>query len=78
MTTPVLPPTIDDTFQGEVDKEKSQSSHSDAELNISIPKDFGFIPVLPHLRYDDTKPLHFGLLLNLGFGFISIFSECFN
>ena len=81
MTTPVLSPTatIADptTSQGEVEKERSQSNDSDAEFNkILLPKDFGFIPVPRHLRYDPKKPFHFGLLLNIGFGFASTFSQC--
>ena len=81
MTTPVLSPndTIAPTasqLEGEVDKEQSQSSNAD--FTILSPKDFGFIPVPRHLRYDPTKPFHFGLLLNIGFGFASTFSECFN
>ena len=78
MTTPALSPTIADpnTSQGEVEKEQPQSN--DANFKIPLPKDFGLIPVPQHLRYDPTKPFHFGLLLNLGFGFISIFSGCFN
>ena len=79
MTGPVLLPTaaIADptTSQGEVDKEQSQSS--DADFKIPLPKDFGFIPVPRHLRYNPTKPFHFGLLLNIGFGFVTIFSEWF-
>ena len=81
MSNPVNSPPIADstTLQGEVDKEKSQSNDSDTEPNfiIPLPKDFGVVPVPRHLRYDPTKPFHFGLLLNIGFGFISIFSECF-
>ena len=80
MTTPVLPPiaTIADsdptTSQCEVDKEQSQSNNPD--LKILLPKDFGFIPVPRHLRYDPTKPFYFGLSLNIAFGLASTFSEC--
>ena len=78
MTTPVSPTsTLADpstTSQGEVDKEQSQSN-DDADFKIPLPKDFAFIPVPRHLRYDPTKPFHFGLLLNIGFGFASTFSE---
>jgi hypothetical protein len=79
MITPVLSPTStiadpSSTSQGVVDKEQSQSN--DADFKILLPKDFGLIPVPRHLRYDPTKPVHFGLLLNFGFGFASTFSEC--
>ena len=74
MSTPVESHTADPTtLQGEVDKEKSQSN--DGDFKSSLPKDFGVVPVPSHLRYDPNKPFHFGLLLNIGFGFISIFSE---
>ena len=76
MTAPT--PTIADPtrLQGEVEKEQPQSN--DANLKIPSPKDFGLTPVPRYLRYDPTKPFHFGLLLNFGFGFISVFSECFD
>ena len=79
MPTPVLShtATIADstTSQGEVDKEQSSSQSNDADSKILLPKDFGLIPVPRHLRYDPTKPFHFGLLLNIAFGFASTFSE---
>ncbi|KAK0430727.1 major facilitator superfamily domain-containing protein [Armillaria borealis] len=36
-------------------------------------KDFGFLPIPHRLRYDPEKPFHFGLLLNISFGFASTF-----
>ncbi|KAG6825945.1 hypothetical protein H0H92_001755 [Tricholoma furcatifolium] len=39
----------------------------------AIPTDFGLIPIPRRLRYDPEKPFHFGLLLNVGFGFASTF-----
>ena len=77
MTTPPTTTKADHptTSQGQVDKEKSQSNNPD--FKILLQKDFGFIPVPQHLRYDPTKPFHFGLLLNIAFGFASTFSECF-
>ena len=80
MTTPAISPTSTladpstSTSQDEVDKEQSQSNDN-ANFIIPLPKDFGFIPVPRHLRYNPTKPFHFGLLLNIGFGFASTFSE---
>ena len=80
MTTPVLSPTATDadstTSKGQVDKEQPQSD--DPDFNIILQKDFGFMPVPRHLRYDPTKPFHFGLLLNIAFGFASTFSESFS
>jgi len=38
-------------------------------------KDFGLIPIPRHLRYDPSKPFHFGIALNVAFGFASTFSE---
>ena len=81
MTTPVLSPTATKTdypttSQGQLDKEQSQSN--DADFKVFLQKDFGFIPVPRHLRYDPTKPFHFGLLLNIAFGFASTFSERFD
>ena len=83
LATPVLPfnaATLADsdptTSQGEVDKEQSQSNNADFE--ILLPKDFGFIPVPRRLRYDPTKPFYFGLMLNIAFGLASTFSQCFN
>ena len=79
MTTPVLPlaATIADsdptTSQGD---EQSQSNNAD--FKILSPKDFGFIPVPRHLRYDPEKPFYFGLSLNIAFGLASTFSQCFN
>jgi hypothetical protein len=80
MTTPVLSPTTTNadptTSQGQEEKEQSQSN--DPDCKILLRKDFGFLPVPRHLRYDPTKPFHFGLLLNIAFGFASTFSECFD
>jgi hypothetical protein len=32
--------------------------------------DFGILPIPKRLRYDPDKPFHFGLLLNVLFGFV--------
>ncbi|KAF9448776.1 MFS superfamily [Macrolepiota fuliginosa MF-IS2] len=37
-------------------------------------RDFGILPIPVHLRYDPSKPFHFGLALNIAFGFISTFT----
>ena len=74
-TTVKLPIADPTTLQGEVDKEKSQSDDRESDLIIPLPRDFAVLPVPRHLRYDPKEPFHFGLLLNIGFGFISIFSE---
>ncbi|KAG2124592.1 major facilitator superfamily domain-containing protein [Suillus clintonianus] len=36
-------------------------------------KDFGFIPIPKRLQYNPVKPFHFGILLNMSFGFASTF-----
>lgn len=38
------------------------------------PTDFGFLPIPTRLRYDPDKPFHFGLVLNIAFGFASTFT----
>ena len=70
MTTPVLSPTA--TTAG-----PTSPQDKDSGVRILLPKDFGLIPVPRHLRYDPKKPFHFGLLLNIAFGFASTFSESF-
>ena len=65
------------TSQGEVEMEQHPNQSNDADFKVLLPKDFGLIPVPRHLRYDPTKPFHFGLLLNIAFGFASTISECF-
>ena len=78
MSTPVKLLIADPTaLQGGVDKEKSQLDDRESDLIIPLPRDFAVLPVPRHLRYDPKEPFHFGLLLNVGFGFISIFSESF-
>ncbi|KAG9308523.1 major facilitator superfamily domain-containing protein [Chiua virens] len=39
-----------------------------------LSTDFGILPIPKRLRYDPGKPFHFGLLLNLSFGFASTFT----
>jgi len=40
-------------------------------------KDFGLIPIPKRLQYNPNKPFHFGILLNVSFGFASTFSTHF-
>ncbi len=40
-------------------------------------KDFGFLPIPKHVRYDPERPFHFGLLMNIIFGVASTFSMSF-
>ncbi|KAF8802175.1 MFS superfamily [Phlegmacium glaucopus] len=63
--------TIDAPLSKEEVDEKLD--HSQLDHAPSVPKDFGLIPVPRHLRYDPTKPFHFGLVLNIAFGFASTF-----
>ena len=47
------------------------------KVDIDIPAtDFGILPIPKRLRYDPNKPFHFGLLLNMSFGFASTFGAC--
>ena len=64
----------DPTLQGAQMDRLVEQSHSNNSAS-PVPKDFGLIPVPRHLRYDPTKPFHFGLLLNIAFGFSGTFSE---
>lgn len=66
--------TADPTLEGAVDT-KLEQSQPKTEILPKLRKDFGFVPVPRHLQYDPTKPFHFGLLLNVAFGFASTFSK---
>ncbi|KAF8959131.1 major facilitator superfamily domain-containing protein [Flammula alnicola] len=46
---------------------------SSPEPEFQFTKDFGFLPIPRHLRYDPSKPPHFGIALNIAFGFASTF-----
>ncbi|KII86487.1 hypothetical protein PLICRDRAFT_56185 [Plicaturopsis crispa FD-325 SS-3] len=50
------------------------AASSDAFDSDGPTTDFGFIPIPPRLRYDKEKPFHFGLVLNVSFGFASTFT----
>lgn len=76
MTAPVSPTATMDHEEVDEKLERSQPSDTDSTQAI-LPKDFGFMPVPRHLRYDPTKPFHFGLVLNAGFGLASTFSGSF-
>ena len=55
---------------------KIESAGSGSEVpERHYTKDFGLIPIPRHLRYDPSKPFHFGIALNVAFGFASTFSE---
>ncbi|KAF4621383.1 hypothetical protein D9613_000030 [Agrocybe pediades] len=45
-----------------------------AESALVNSKDFGFLPIPKRLRYDPARPLTFGLLMNIAFGFASTFT----
>ncbi|KAJ7119752.1 major facilitator superfamily domain-containing protein [Mycena epipterygia] len=49
------------------------SADSGVEHEKSPTHDFGFLPIPRRLRYDPKKPFHFGLVLNVLFGFASTF-----
>ncbi|KAH9487202.1 Putative uncharacterized transporter YgaY [Psilocybe cubensis] len=54
-----------------VDDNLQRVESSDSEVQFT--KDFGFLPIPKHLRYNPAKPPHFGLPLNIAFGFASTF-----
>ena len=55
---------------------KIESAGSGSEVpERHYTKDFGLIPIPPHLRYDPSKPFRFGIVLNVAFGFASTFSK---
>ncbi|KAF9477685.1 MFS superfamily [Pholiota conissans] len=58
-------------LQASTTDDAPSSSRSKAQERIT--KDFGFLPIPKHLRYDQDNPPHFGLLLNMAFGFASTF-----
>ncbi len=51
-----------------------QQSEKPTEPNIPST-DLGFVPIPKRLRYDPNKPFHFGLTLNIAFGFASTFGS---
>lgn len=81
MTTPSTPTTTIITEvsgsqtmdKKEVDDKLELVESVDSEFEFT--KDFGFLPIPKHLRYNPAKPPHFGLLLNIAFGFASTFSK---
>ncbi|KAJ3504187.1 hypothetical protein NLJ89_g8069 [Agrocybe chaxingu] len=62
-----------------IGEKENQTEHSTETPTPTLVKehefttDFGFIPIPPRLRYDPEKPPHFGILLNVAFGFASTF-----
>jgi hypothetical protein len=72
LPTEMTPPT-----PTKADSTTSQPRFIDPDCKSLSPKDFGFLLVPRRLRYDPTKPFHFGPLLNIAFGFASTFSESF-
>lgn len=47
-----------------------------ASQTSSPHRDFGFLPIPARLRHDPAKPVHFGIVLNVSFGFVSTFGAC--
>lgn len=69
--------------QPAADIQTEQSTPHEAEeltsTSVTVPviiKDFGFLPIPRRLRREDSsKAIGFGLVLNVGFGIASTFSE---
>ncbi|KAJ8521689.1 hypothetical protein ONZ45_g1642 [Pleurotus djamor] len=55
-------------------RERAMSGSSDLPEPVTYTHDFGFVPIPKHLRYNPKEPFHFGLFLNLSFGFASTFT----
>ena len=63
---------LDDVHDSKIESAASGSNSEVPERHYT--KDFGFIPIPRHLRYDPSEPFHFGIALNVAFGFASTFS----
>ena len=48
------------------------------EAVAEITKDFGFLPILPHLRYHENRAQKFGIVLQLTFVAATTFSEWYD
>ncbi|EIW81522.1 hypothetical protein CONPUDRAFT_124654 [Coniophora puteana RWD-64-598 SS2] len=64
-------PTATASREDKTDTPPAGQDHDDAEKYPT--RDFGLIPIPPRLRYHPDKPFHFGLLMNMSFGFASTF-----
>ena len=65
-------PTRTDLDEKAPYSEEALEKHTiNAQLNT---RDFGILPIPPWLRYDPSRPAHFGLLLNVVSGPASTFS----
>jgi hypothetical protein len=70
--TPALKATLPEN------SEKSRvisSQQGGEEMSEMRTRDFGIMPIPLNLRYDPAKPFHFGIALNVAFGFFSTFSR---
>jgi hypothetical protein len=77
-------PTATVASAHEHDQGKAEEGHGTAIAEEKPPrvqheftKDFGFLPIPRRLRHDPDKPPHFGLALNIAFGFASTFGQSF-
>ncbi|KAG8214846.1 major facilitator superfamily domain-containing protein [Butyriboletus roseoflavus] len=61
-------PMVSSTTEGEA------GAPSPAPSSDAPSTDFGILPIPERLQYDPDKPFHFGLVLNLSFGFASTFT----
>ncbi|KAL9709070.1 hypothetical protein Ac2012v2_007884 [Leucoagaricus gongylophorus] len=75
-TSSLTEQTVGDSPVGHVEKINeipAEPSLSTAQKEARI-RDFGIIPIPSYLRYSPSKPFHFGLTLNIAFGFFSTFT----
>ncbi|CAA7266065.1 unnamed protein product [Cyclocybe aegerita] len=72
VTHPTRPPTSSQSHDRE--EHKVEAGRSRELEGPQYTKDLGLIPTPKHLRYDPTRPPHFGIALNVAFGFASTFT----
>lgn len=69
-------PRVEPSKENEKTEGKTSVTSVDATpVKLDNAKDFGFLPIPRRLRYDPARPLEFGLLMNIAFGFASTFSK---
>ena len=72
------PPTfVEPSVAPELKNADDDDSTQSAPRTHGPRTDFYFLPIPPWLQYDSTKPIRFGLLLNLVFAVASTFSVWF-
>ncbi|KAJ3486860.1 hypothetical protein NLJ89_g11771 [Agrocybe chaxingu] len=73
-TATVTHPTRPPTPSHDIEERKDEAGSSNELEEPRYTKDLGLIPTPKHLRYDPARPPHFGIALNVAFGFASTFT----